>query len=162
MGETTRPGRSGMNLPSAPEKSKTPEPSAQAWKSFRKNKKRGYVYLLFLFFWMRAIELMVAFHFYPKLTVHQKQQFHGPMMSAITWTTLLLIAIALRQQWARYVLAGWILFSVVLAWSFIPGMPDAIYPTKILRLVIGCTVTYLPVALVLIFSKGIKKLTENG
>ena len=150
-----------MNFSSAPEALDPVDSSAPAKRHRRWRKKYGRFYLLGLFAWMRVADLFFVVCFFLKMTAYQKQQFLGPMVAAATWTTILLAAIALRQQWARYVLAGGLFFAVVFAWSTLPGLPDALHPGKLLRMVVWATVTYLPVAVVLVASRNIQKLTDK-
>ena len=150
------------NLPSDTENLEPFDPLSRFLKQHRRRKKKyGLLYLLALFFWMRAADLGLVLYFFPRLTDYQKQQLLGPLVITACWTALLLVAIALRQQWARYVLAGNLLLAVVLALSTLPGLPDSLQPGKLLYLALWATVTYLPVALVLIVSKNIQKLTEK-
>ena len=98
---------------------------------------------------------------YPHLPIVHKRNLVLFLGVTAVWTSGLLIATWFRQNWAKYILVGSLLFTVVFTLSMIPGLPDVMHPKKELYVILGITAIYLPVALVLIVSKHIQKLTEQ-
>ncbi|MDD5351298.1 MAG: hypothetical protein PHQ12_13895 [Chthoniobacteraceae bacterium] len=121
----------------------------------------GRLYIFLLFLWLRIVDAAMLLCVYPKLPVlHQRTLVLFLGITAV-WSTGLLIAIWFRQNWAKYILVGSLLFTVVFSLSMIPGLPDAMHPRKEFYFILGVTAIYLPVAIVLIVSKHIHKLTEQ-
>jgi hypothetical protein len=98
---------------------------------------------------------------YPKLQVVPQRNLLLFLGVTAVWTTGLLTAVWFRQNWAKYILVASLLFTVIFTLAMIPGLPDAMHPRQEFYFIIGITAIYLPVALVLIISKHIHKLTET-
>lgn len=128
----------------------------------RRRAKNGRFFIFLLFLWLRIVDITVLHCVYPKLPLIHQQNLVVFLVTTGVWTSGLLLAIWFRQSWAKYLLAASLLFTVVFTLSMIPGLPDAMHPENELLAILGITAIYLPVALVLIISKHIHKLTESG
>jgi len=140
---------------------KTPQLTVRHLRKRRKKVKNGRLYILLLFLWLRAIDVATLFYLYPRLSVVYKHYLVVSLVTTSVWTSGLFIAIWFRQNWAKYVLVASLLITVVSTLSMIPGLPDVMQPMKELMAILGITAVYLPVALVLMASKQIHKLTSG-
>ena len=136
-------------------------PRVRQFRKRRRKAKNGRFYVFFLFLWLRAIDAGTLYFLYPRLSIVYRRYLLVSLVAMAVWTTGLLMAIWFRQHWAKYVLAGSLLLAVASTLSMIPGLPDSIDPQKKLTLILGVTGVYLPVALMLIISKSIHKLTHG-
>jgi len=145
----------------------SPESSSVSASVVRIHKRRHYrarngrLYIFLLFLWLRIVDAVMILCVCPKLQVVPQRNLVLFLGVTAVWTTGLLMAIWFRQNWAKYILVGSLLFTVVFTLAMIPGLPDAIHPTQQLYFIFGVTAIYLPVALVLIISKHIQKLTAQ-
>lgn len=121
----------------------------------------GRLYIFLLFLWLRIVDAGMMLCIYPRLPVIHKSNLVLFLGVTAVWTTGLLAAVWFRQNWAKYILVGSLLFTVVFSLSMIPGLPEALHPKQELYFILGITAIYLPVALVLIVSKHIHKLTAQ-
>ena len=121
----------------------------------------GRFYIFFLFLWLRAIDAATLYALYPRLAIVYKRYLILSLVTTSVWTTGLLLAIWFRQNWAKYVLVGSLLLTVISTLSMLPGLPDSVDPQKELCFIMGVTVVYLPVALFLMVSQSIHKLTRE-
>ncbi|MEI6562009.1 MAG: hypothetical protein WCO68_07995 [Verrucomicrobiota bacterium] len=141
----------------------TPIPSRQP-KSRRVRKRRkkaetGRFYIFCIFVWLRTIDAATLHSLYPELPIVYQRYLILSLVISATWNTGLLLAIWFRQQWAKYILAGSLLLTVASILAMLPGLPESTDPQKQLTFTLGVAVVYLPVALLLILSKSIQKLT---
>lgn len=127
----------------------------------RHRSRNGRLFIFLLFIWLRIIDVTVMRCIYPKLPVIHQQNLVIFMVTTGVWSSGLLLAIWFRQTWAKYLLAASLLFTVIFTLSMIPGLPDAMHPKDELLAILSITAIYLPVALVLMISKHIHKLTEQ-
>ncbi|MEI8234479.1 MAG: hypothetical protein WCH57_07300 [Verrucomicrobiota bacterium] len=121
----------------------------------------GRLHLFLLFLWLRIVDSTMLLCVYPRLPIAHQRNLMLFLGATAVWTTGLLLAVWFRQNWAKYILVGSLLFTVVFTLSMIPSLPDVMHPRKELYAILGITAIYLPVALVLIISKHIQKLTEQ-
>ena len=127
----------------------------------RRKAKRGRLYIFLLFVWLRMIDTATLFFLYPRLATVYKQYLVVSIVTVAVWTTGLLLAIWFRQHWAKYLLVFTLLMAVISTLMMLPGLPDSMQPQKLVLLTMGITAVYLPVALVLIASRHIHKLTRG-
>ena len=139
----------------------TRAPKVRRVRKRRKKAKNGRLYIFLLFLWLRAIDAATLFFLYPRLSVVYQRHLIVFLVAIAVWTTILLVAIWFRQHWAKFLLAGSLLLVVASTLALIPGLPDSADPQKQLGLSVGVTVAFLPVALMLILSKSIQKLTHT-
>ena len=154
----THPPFSGMNY-------STPipirQPKSRRVRRRHKKAKTGRFYIFCIFLWLRAIDAATLYFLYPRLSVVYKRHLVLSLVISATWNTCLLLAIWFRQQWAKYILAGSLLVTVTSIFSMLPGLPEATDPQKQIAFTLGVGGVYLPVALMLILSKSIHKLTHG-
>ena len=127
----------------------------------RKRARSGRFYIFCLFVWLRAIDAATLHYLYPRLSIVYKGHLILSLCTSAVWTSGLLVAVWFRQTWAKYVLAASLLLTVASTLSMLPGLPDSIEPQKQLAFILGVTGVYLPVALMLIISRSIQKLTHG-
>ena len=124
--------------------------------------KNGRFYIFLIFLWLRVVDVFILTCIYPKLPLVQKPVVIGWICVTATWSTVLLTAIWCRQKWATYVLAGSLIGAVIATLAGIPGLPDVPHPKRDFLFILEFTVAYFPVALVLIASQKINKLTTRS
>ncbi|MCX6968219.1 MAG: hypothetical protein NTZ46_10680 [Verrucomicrobia bacterium] len=139
----------------------SPDSTLHRGRKRRRKAKSGRLYIFSLFAWLRLIDAATVYYLYPQLSVINKQYLIVSLVTTAVWTTGLLLAIWFRQNWARYLLVLSLLVAVISTLSMIPGLPDAMHPRKQLSMILAITGVYLPVALVLILSKSVHKLTRD-
>jgi len=137
------------------------QPSTRRVRKRRKKAKTGRFYIFCIFLWLRAIDAITLYALYPRLSPVYKRYLILSLVTSATWNTCLLLAIWFRQHWAKYVLSGSILITVTSILAMLPGLPESTDPQKHLAFTLGITAVYLPVALMLIISKSIHKLTHG-
>lgn len=98
---------------------------------------------------------------YPKLPITQKPAVIGWILITAIWTTVLLAVIWCRQRWGNYILSSSLLIAVITTLAGIPALPDVPHPKRDLLFIVEFTLAYLPVALVLMSSARINKLTAQ-
>lgn len=136
-------------------------PVVRIRKRHRYRVRNGRLYIFLLFLWLRIVDIAMMLCVYPKLPiVHQRNLVLFLGVTAV-WTTGLLVAVWFRQNWAKYILVGSLLFTIVFTLSMLPGLPDVMHPRNECYFILGITAIYLPVVLVLVISKHIHKLTEH-
>lgn len=121
---------------------------------------RFYVFLIFL--WLRVADVVALTCVYPHLPSAQRPAVICWVLVTAIWSTVLLIAIWCRQKWAKFILAGSLLCTVIFVWAGIPGLPDVPHPKRDSMLILEFTIAYFPVALVLMSSHKINKLTTQS
>ena len=137
------------------------EPVVRVRKRHHYRARNGRLYIFFLFLWLRIVDVAMVFFVCPRLQVVPRRTLVLFLGITAVWTTGLLIAVWFRQNWAKYILVSSLLFTIVFTLAMLPGLPDAIHPKQQFYFIFGVTAIYLPVALVLIISKHIHKLTEQ-
>ena len=136
-------------------------PVGGAERRHRSSAREGKLYVLLIFVWLRMIDSALLIVLCPPLPMAFKENMILAVSTGAAWTTGLLAAVWFRQDWARCLLAGSLIVTVVLSLSMLPLLRDMANPWKDFYSIIGVTAVYLPIALVLIFSRSIRKLTEG-
>lgn len=139
----------------------TPQLTVRHLRKRHKKARNGRLYVFLLFAWLRAIDVATVYYLYPRLPVVYKQDLVVALVTTAVWTSGLLLAIWFKQNWAKYVLVATLLTMIVSTLSMIPRLPDVMQPLKQLMVILGISVVYLPVALVLMTSRQIHKLTRG-
>ena len=139
----------------------TPQLTVRHLRKRHRKARNGRLYIFLLFVWLRAIDAATLLYLYPKLSVVYKHYLVVSLVTTSGWTSGLLLASWFSQNWAKYVLVASLLITVVSTLSMIPGLPDVMQPMKELMAILGIAAIYLPVALVLVISKQIHKLTRG-
>jgi hypothetical protein len=121
---------------------------------------RFYVFLIFL--WLRVVDAFTLTCIYPQLPTTQKPVVISWVLITAIWSTVLLTAIWCRQKWAKFILTASLLCAVVFTLAGIPGLPDVPHPKRDTLFILEFTIAYFPVALVLIVSHRINKLTTQS
>jgi predicted cobalt transporter CbtA len=140
----------------------TPVPSAARRRHRRSKWKNGRFYVFLIFIWLRMVDVFTLTCVYPQLPMSQKPPVIAWVLVTAIWTTVLLLAIWLRQSWAKHILAGSLLSAVIFMLTGIPGLPDVPHPKRDFMLIMQFTVAYFPVALILMASRKIHKLTMQS
>ena len=124
--------------------------------------KSGRFYIFLVFLWLRLVDVFILTCVYPKLPMTQKSAVIGWILVMAIWTTVLLMSIWCRQKWATYILASSLICAVIINLAGIPALPDVPHPKRDFLFIVEFTVAYFPVALVLIASRKINKLTTQS
>jgi len=119
----------------------------------------GRLHLLLIFLWLRTMDVVMLMSLYPNLRGAYKHYFVIFLSTMAIWTTGLLGAVVLRQNWAKYLMAISLLGSVAVVLSLIPSLPDIRQPKPELYAILGIVCVNIPAAVLLIVSKSIRKLT---
>jgi len=127
----------------------------------RPSKNHGRLHVLLLFVSLRVIDSVILFLLAPGLAVVSKQDLALFLGTSAVWTSGLLIAIWFQQKWARYMLSASLLLVIVSCLSLLPCLRDRTNPVRDLFVILGITAVYLPVVLVLLFSRDVRRLTEE-
>ena len=135
------------------------QPKSRRVRMRRKKAETGRLYIFCIFLWLRAVDAVTLYSLYPRLSIVYQRHLILSLVVSATWNTCLLLAIWFSQRWAKYILTGSLLLTVGSIFAMLPGLPESTDPQKQLIFTLGVAVVYLPVALILILSKSIQKLT---
>ena len=139
----------------------TPSPPVLHWGKCRRKARNGRLYVFLLFLWLRTIDAAMLFYLYPQLSSIYQHDLVASLVTTAVWTSGLFLAIWFHQNWAKYILVACLLLAVVSTLSMLPSLPDTTEPMKKLWVILGVTGIYLPVALILMLSQQIHKLTRT-
>ena len=121
--------------------------------------KIGRIPLIFLFFALGFIDAIQLLRIYP--IMNDKDTFLGALIAMAIFTTVLLICVWFHQNWARYMLTGTLLLIGIIGLSLIPCLRDLPNLSGATIDILGLLAGYLCVAVVLIISKDIRRLTSR-
>ena len=129
-------------------------------KSRRGKSSTGRIYIFLIFLWLRSIDIAVLFGVYPNIPPsHQHELLWAVLINAF-WTTALTIAIGFRQAWAKYLMGGTLMLVIIMCLALLPFLRDVESPEIGVKAIMGCVSGYLPVVLMLISSRNIRRLTS--
>jgi len=122
----------------------------------------GYLHLYALFIWLRVADAFVLRCVYPRFPLSYQSNFLIFWVAMQVWITGLLLIIAFRQRWAKYVLVTTIGIVTIGTFATVPGVQDAFYPFQKFLFASIVAVVFVPAALLLIFSRHIHRLTSSN
>jgi NADH:ubiquinone oxidoreductase subunit K len=124
-------------------------------RSRRGNFVKGRAWLVVIFLLLCGLNCLTYF------AAAHKREVMGPIINSSLWSVVLLAAIWCRKNWARYAMVILMLVSVALAFILEASFAEFVAGDTLL-IMVTITAGHLVVALILIFSHGIQKLTSNA
>jgi len=121
--------------------------------------------LLFLLFIALLAAAAAGTLFLPHLGLQEASILKGILVISALWNTVLLIAVAYRQEWARIILIGFLLFCAVALVAVYPelvGQNTILRTPKMIGILFFMGITQVISAVVLIFSTNVRWLMRNS
>ena len=108
------------------------------------------------------IDSVLIFRIFVNMPFNLREEFLGAIISTAVLTTVLLVCTWFHQNWARYLLIIYLLGIMLFGWTLLPCLRD--FQTSAVEFsdILGISVAYLLVALILISSKDIKRLISRS
>ena len=121
--------------------------------------RNGKFFVFLVFVWLRMVDAAILHWIYPIAGATAQHYLMAGVLSFATWTTVLLTAIWCRHRFAQILLGGSLAFAVLVALAAVPSLPDLAHPKTQILAIFGFTAGYLPIALYVLVSRSITKLT---
>jgi len=120
---------------------------------------RGRVWLVLIFFAMRAADVLL----FSGMPPGKGSEILGSIITSAIWTTALLVGMWLRKNWCRYFLIFILLVTFFLSAFMIYdiGLSPHVINLTVVYILVAVTLIHGAIALALILSKDIKRLTSR-